>query len=84
MRLLDESGFAPFDAGVLADAWRQQPMDDARLLPELSLGDLEKALAAGDRSEAPRNRDRQMDRFAALTSAPTLEATVELNRSLHR
>ncbi|MER7574949.1 NAD(P)-binding domain-containing protein [Streptomyces sp. NPDC126514] len=83
MRLVDESGFDPCDAGVLADSWRQQPMTPA-YCTELSLADLEKALAAADRSEAPRNRDRQMDRFAALTSAPTLEAIVELNRSLHR
>ncbi|MCL7425345.1 NADPH-dependent F420 reductase [Streptomyces sp. YS415] len=83
MRLVDESGFEPFDAGVLADSWRQQPMTPA-YCTELSLRDLEKALAAADRSAAPRDRDRQMQRFAALTSAPTLEATVELNRSLHR
>ncbi|MFD5317649.1 NADPH-dependent F420 reductase [Streptomyces sp. NPDC127098] len=25
MRLVDESGFDPFDAGALADSWRQQP-----------------------------------------------------------
>jgi predicted dinucleotide-binding enzyme len=83
MRLVDESGFDAYDAGVLADSWRQQPMTPA-YCTELSLDDLEPALAAADRSEAPRNRDRQMSRFAALTSAPTLDETVELNRSLHR
>ncbi|MFF1711918.1 NADPH-dependent F420 reductase [Streptomyces sp. NPDC058268] len=83
MRLVDESGFDPYDAGVLADSWRQQPMTPA-YCTELSLYDLERALAAADRSEAPRNRDRQMSRFATLTSAPTLEEAVELNRSLHR
>lgn len=82
MRLVDESGFDPYDAGVLADSWRQQPMTPA-YCTELSLRDLEPALAAADRSEAPRNRDRQMGRFAALTSMPTLDEAVELNRSLH-
>lgn len=83
MRLVDESGFDPYDAGVLADSWRQQPMTPA-YCTELSLEDLESALAAADRSEAPRDRDRQMDRFATLTSTPTLDEAVELNRSLHR
>jgi hypothetical protein len=51
---------------------------------ELSLGYLGPALATADRNAAPRDRDRQMERFAALTSPPTLQETVELNRSLHR
>jgi len=83
MRLVDESGFDPYDAGVLADSWRQQPMTPA-YCTELGLEDLGPALRAADRDEAPRNRARMMERFATLTSAPTLEETVELNRSLHR
>ncbi|MER7997458.1 NAD(P)-binding domain-containing protein [Streptomyces sp. NPDC095613] len=83
MRLVDESGFDPFDAGTLAGSWRQQPMTPA-YCTELSLEDLGPALEAADKAEAPRNRDRQMERFAALTSTPTLEDAVELNRSLHR
>jgi len=83
MRLVDESGFDPFDAGVLADSWRQQPMTPA-YCTELDLEDLGPALEAADRTEAPRNRDRQMERFTTLTSTPTLEEVVELNRSLHR
>ncbi|QLH25428.1 NADPH-dependent F420 reductase [Streptomyces sp. Rer75] len=83
MRLVDESGFDPLDAGVLADSWRQQPMTPA-YCTELALEDLGPALEAADRAEAPRNRDRMMERFAAFTSAPTLEEIVELNRSVHR
>jgi predicted dinucleotide-binding enzyme len=83
MRLVDESGFDPFDAGVLADSWRQQPMTPA-YCTELGLEDLGPALAAADRAAAPQNRDRMMERFATLTSAPTLEEIVEVNRSLHR
>jgi predicted dinucleotide-binding enzyme len=83
MRLVDESGFDPFDAGVLADSWRQQPMTPA-YCTELGLEDLRAALQAADKAEAPRKRDRMMDRFAHLTSIPTLQETVELNRSLHR
>ncbi|MFJ9036922.1 NADPH-dependent F420 reductase [Streptomyces sp. NPDC102406] len=83
MRLVDESGFDPYDAGVLADSWRQQPMTPA-YCTELNLRDLRAALAAADRDEAPRNRDRQMSRFATLTSPPATDEIVELNRSLHR
>lgn len=83
MRLVDESGFDTYDAGVLADSWRQQPMTPA-YCTELTLEELGAALAAADRSEAPRKRDRQMARIAALTSAPTPTETVEPNRSLHR
>ncbi|MEV2256971.1 NAD(P)-binding domain-containing protein [Streptomyces sp. NPDC050147] len=82
MRLVDESGFDPFDAGMLADSWRQQPMTPA-YCTELDLEDLGAALNAADRGAAARNRDRMMERFAALTSAPTPAETVELNRSLH-
>ncbi|MET7295699.1 NADPH-dependent F420 reductase [Streptomyces griseoloalbus] len=82
MRLVDESGFDPFDAGVLADSWRQQPMTPA-YCTELTRDDLGPALAAADKAAAPRNRDRQMERFATLTSVPTLDETVDLNRSLH-
>ncbi|MGW7516284.1 NADPH-dependent F420 reductase [Streptomyces sp. NPDC054796] len=83
MRLVDETGFDPFDAGVLADSWRQQPMTPA-YCTELDLRDLEKALGSADREQAPRNRDRAMERFAAFTSTPTREQLVELNRSFHR
>ncbi|MER5211838.1 NAD(P)-binding domain-containing protein [Streptomyces sp. NPDC002838] len=83
MRLVDESGFDPYDAGVLADSWRQQPMSPA-YCTELGLEDLEPALEAADRAEAPHNRDRMMERLAAFTSTPTLDEIVELNRSLHR
>ncbi|MGW7067222.1 NADPH-dependent F420 reductase [Streptomyces sp. NPDC054855] len=83
MLLVDESGFDPYDAGALANSWRQQPMTPA-YCTELDLPELKLALERADKAEAPRNRDRQMERFAALTSMPTLDETVELNRSLHR
>ncbi|MFF0401500.1 NADPH-dependent F420 reductase [Streptomyces sp. NPDC005248] len=83
MRLVDDTGFDPFDAGVLADSWRQQPGTPA-YCTELNLKELEAALAAADRTEAPRTRDRLMERFAAFTSTPTLQEVVDMNRSAHR
>ncbi|WP_435109876.1 NADPH-dependent F420 reductase [Nocardiopsis synnemataformans] len=83
MRLVDESGFDPFDAGKLADSWRQQPSTPA-YCTELSLDELGPALQAADRDKTPAIRTRALERVAAFTSPPTLEEIVELNRSLHR
>ncbi|CAM5690386.1 MULTISPECIES: NADPH-dependent F420 reductase [Streptomyces] len=83
MHLVDESGFDPFDAGVLADSWRQQPMGPA-YCTELTLDELGPALAAADRARDARIRDSLMERFATIGSAPTLDEVVELNRSAHR
>ncbi|MFI6494807.1 hypothetical protein [Streptomyces sp. NPDC050564] len=82
MRLVDDTGFDPFDAGVLADSWRQQPGTPA-YCTELDLTALEAALAAADRDKAPGTRDRLMERFAAFTSQPALEEIVAMNRSAH-
>jgi hypothetical protein len=83
MRLVDETGFDPFDAGVLADSWRQQPVTPA-YCTELAWQDLQKAFDSADRDEAPRNRDRMMERYVGYPSTPTREQLVELLRSLHR
>jgi predicted dinucleotide-binding enzyme len=83
MRLVDESGFDPFDAGELADSWRQHPATPA-YCTELTLDEIGPALQAADREQSPTNRDRAMERVAAFTSPPTLEDLLELNRSIHR
>lgn len=83
MDLVDESGFDPYDTGVLAESWRQQPMGPA-YCTELTLKELEPALAAADRTKDARNRDTLMERFATISSAPTLDEIVEMNRSAHR
>ncbi|MEV5831456.1 NAD(P)-binding domain-containing protein [Spirillospora sp. NPDC052242] len=83
MRLVDESGFDPFDAGKLADSWRQQPATPA-YCTELSLDELGPALRAADREKTPAIRARVLERVAAFTSPPTREDIVELHRSFHR
>lgn len=83
MRLVDESGFDPFDAGTLADSWRQQPATPA-YCTELAFDELGTALQAANREQTPSLRDRQLEHIAALTSMPALDDMVELNRSLHR
>lgn len=83
MRLVDDTGFDPYDAGVLADSWRQQPMGPA-YCTELTLEELPAALAAADRVKDARVRDSMPERFAALPINPTVEDVVEMNRAAHR
>ncbi|MGW3690746.1 NADPH-dependent F420 reductase [Streptomyces sp. NPDC005125] len=83
MQLVDDTGFDPFDAGVLAGSWRQQPMGPA-YCTELTLDELGPALAAADRVKDARVRDSMMERFAALPPEPELEDVVEMNRAAHR
>ncbi|MGX5213886.1 NADPH-dependent F420 reductase [Streptomyces violaceus] len=83
MQLVDDTGFDPYDAGTLADSWRQQPNSPA-YCTELTLDELPAALAAADRVKDARIRDSVPERFAALGADPTLEDVVEMNRAAHR
>lgn len=55
MRLVDELGFDPVDAGVLEDSWRQQPGTPA-YVADLDAPRLKEALAAADRGRLPEYR----------------------------
>ncbi|HEY9329688.1 MAG TPA: NAD(P)-binding domain-containing protein [Streptomyces sp.] len=83
MRLVDDTGFDPYDAGVLADSWRQQPNSPA-YCTELTLAELPAALAAADRVKDAAVRDSIPERFAALPADATLDDIVEMNRAAHR
>ncbi|MGJ5894078.1 NADP oxidoreductase [Streptomyces sp. V2] len=83
MRLVDDTGFDPYDAGALADSWRQQPMGPA-YCTELTLTELAPAKAAADRHKDIRVRDSLPARLAALGDTFTHEDVVEMNRAAHR
>ncbi|MFJ8754513.1 hypothetical protein ACIREO_35135 [Streptomyces sp. NPDC102441] len=83
MRLVDESGFDPFDTGELADSWRQQPATPA-YCTELSFDELGPAPQASDREKTPAIRDRQLEHIASLSATPALDDIVEHSRSFHR
>lgn len=83
MRLVDDTGFDPYDAGTLADSWRQQPNSPA-YCTELTLDELPAALAAADRVKDAAIRDSLPERFAALPANPTVDDVVEMNRAAHR
>ncbi|MEU9670615.1 NAD(P)-binding domain-containing protein [Streptomyces bobili] len=83
MSLVDDTGFDPYDAGTLADSWRQQPNSPA-YCTELTLDELPAALASADRAKDARVRDSLPERFAALGVDPTVDDVVEMNRAAHR
>lgn len=83
MSLVDDTGFDPYDAGTLADSWRQQPNSPA-YCTELTLDELPAALAAADRAKDAAIRDSLPERLAALGPKPTVADVVEMNRAAHR
>ena len=62
-QLVDATGFDALDAGPLAESWRQQPGTPG-YCTELTLHELEAALAAADRRRAPENREALIKEFA--------------------
>jgi 8-hydroxy-5-deazaflavin:NADPH oxidoreductase len=83
MKLVDETGFDPFDAGSLADSWRIQPGQPA-YCTELKVEEMGPALAAADRTEAPKRRDLIIERLTASGGAVSGDDILELNRTLTR
>jgi hypothetical protein len=62
MALVEETGLDAFDAGTLADSWRQQPGSPC-YCTDLTLQELPAALKAADAARLPKRRDLS---FAAL------------------
>jgi 8-hydroxy-5-deazaflavin:NADPH oxidoreductase len=65
MRLVDELGFDPVDAGNLQDSWRQQPGTPS-YTADLDAPRLKQALAAADRSRIPEYRSKADDAARAF------------------
>ena len=83
MQLVDDTGFDAYDAGTLAESWRQQPGTPA-YCTELSWDELGQALAAAEKGKASATRDRLMDYFGSLAGMPSHEEIVATNRAAHR
>lgn len=56
MSLVDETGLGAFDAGCLADSWRQQPGAPA-YCTDLSYSEMGDALGAAEKNRLPKRRD---------------------------
>jgi hypothetical protein len=69
LRLLDELGFDPVDAGRLDESWRQQPGTPA-YCRDLDAASLKRALAEADRSRLAEYRREREEHVAKLLANP--------------
>jgi predicted dinucleotide-binding enzyme len=85
MGLVDQSGFDAYDAGTLADSWRQQPGTPC-YCTDLTLAELPDALAHADRERSAARRDLAvsviMERMGDGTTNPDADFSVRLHRVL--
>jgi 8-hydroxy-5-deazaflavin:NADPH oxidoreductase len=85
MALVEDTGFDAFDAGTLADSWRQQPGAPG-YCTDLTLKEMPAAHAAAERARLPKRRDLAvaaiMERVGDGTTNPDAEYAVRLNRAL--
>jgi predicted dinucleotide-binding enzyme len=85
MQLVEDTGFDAFDAGMLAESWRQQPGAPC-YCTDLTANELPAALAATEQSRLPRRRDLSLaavfERLGDGTKSPDADYAVRLNRVL--
>ncbi|WP_104182334.1 NADPH-dependent F420 reductase [Arthrobacter sp. B0490] len=85
LSLVKDTGFDAFDAGSLADSWRQQPGAPA-YCTDLTLGALPDALAAAKKDRIPQRRDIAMATIGARVEAGTIVTAndiVDVNRATY-
>jgi 8-hydroxy-5-deazaflavin:NADPH oxidoreductase len=84
--LVEDTGFDGFDAGTLAESWRQQPGTPA-YCTDLTSDEMPAALAAADAARSPMRRDLAAaavaERFGADGANPDEDYVVRLNRVLY-
>jgi hypothetical protein len=85
MALVEDTGFDAFDAGTLAESWRQQPGAPC-YCTDLTRKELPAALAAAERTRLPKRRDLSVaavyERVGDGRKNPDAEYAVRLNRAL--
>jgi predicted dinucleotide-binding enzyme len=79
MGLVEELGFGAFDAGSLADSWRQQPGQPA-YCTDPTVQELPLLLARADRQKAGPNRDHAMKIMAKLPPSFSAQDLVRISR----
>ncbi|WP_281253760.1 NADPH-dependent F420 reductase [Geodermatophilus sabuli] len=86
MALVEETGLDAFDAGTLAESWRQQPGTPG-YCTDLSREELSGALAAADAARSPRRRDLAveviLDKLGDPRSNPDADFGVRLARLIY-
>jgi 8-hydroxy-5-deazaflavin:NADPH oxidoreductase len=85
MTLVEDTGFDAFDAGALAESWRQQPGTPC-YCTDITREEMPAAWAAADATRSPKRRDvaiaAVMERIGDSTTNPDAEYIVRLNRAL--
>ncbi|MGW2256335.1 NADPH-dependent F420 reductase [Streptomyces sp. NPDC001780] len=85
MALVEDTGFDAFDAGTLADSWRQQPGAPS-YCTDLTREEMPGALAAAEAERLPKRRDVAVaaiqERVGDGSTNPDAEYLVRLNRAL--
>ena len=85
MALVEDTGFDAFDAGILAESWRQQPGAPA-YCTDLTRDQMPAALAAAERARLPKRRELSlaavMERLGDGARNPDAGYAVRLNRAL--
>lgn len=84
MALVEDTGFDAFDAGELAESWRQQPGSPV-YITDLTFDEVGPALALAERERLPRRRDISAQVFAERVgdrASPDAETVVRIARAL--
>jgi predicted dinucleotide-binding enzyme len=84
MALMDETGFDGYDAGPLANSWRQQPGSPV-YCTHLAYDAIAPALAAAERERLPKRRDISIAVFSERIGSgmnPDAETIVRISRAL--
>jgi hypothetical protein len=86
MALVEDTGLDAFDAGTLAESWRQQPGAPC-YCTDLTREEMAAALAAAERARLPKRRDLAvaavMERVGDGRTNPDAEYGVRLSRALY-
>lgn len=82
--LMNDTGFDGYDAGTLANSWRQQPGSPV-YCTNLSLDEIGPALAAAERERLPKRRDLSVAIFSERFGPgrnPDAETIIRISRAL--
>jgi hypothetical protein len=86
MSLVEETGFDAYDAGPLAESWRQQPGAPC-YCTDISREEMPGALAAAEKARLPKRRDLAIlavfEPMGEGTRSPDAEYAVRLSRVLY-
>ncbi|MFE4455092.1 NADPH-dependent F420 reductase [Streptomyces sp. NPDC056796] len=86
MTLVEDTGFDAFDAGTLAESWRQQPGAPC-YCTDLSREEMPAALATADATRSPQRRDLAvaaiLERVGDAKTNPDADYSVRLSRALY-